>query len=66
MMKISNQSIPHTAINVYNNIPAYHFNSINNRYNRDIILTEEYLTIYNYEINSNLLIKKWLNYLVKI
>jgi hypothetical protein len=50
----SKQYIPHTAVNVYNSIPAYHFNSINNRYNGDPILTEEYLINYNSEINCNL------------
>jgi hypothetical protein len=50
----SKQSTPQTTINVYNNIPAYYFNSINNRYNGDPILTEEYLTSCNSENNSNL------------
>jgi hypothetical protein len=50
----SKQFTPHTAVNVYNNIPAYHFNSINNRYNSNPILTEEYLINCNLEINSNL------------
>jgi hypothetical protein len=54
-MKISsNLYTPHNTINVYNNIPTYHFNSIKNRYNGNPILTEEYLTKCNSEINTNL------------
>jgi hypothetical protein len=54
MKKSSKYSIPHSTINIQNNIRAYHFNSINNSYNSNPILTEEYLTICNSEIYSNL------------
>jgi hypothetical protein len=53
LMLSSKQSTTHTTISVYNNIPAYHFNSINNRYNSDPILNEEYLISCNLEINMN-------------
>jgi hypothetical protein len=42
------------TIIVYNNIPTYYFNSINNRYNGDPIFTKEYQTICNSEIYYNL------------
>jgi hypothetical protein len=41
MNKTSKQSTPQTTVNVYNNIPTYHYNTMNHLHNGDPILAED-------------------------